>query len=57
MWTPSILEQPKPKSPEAVVDLLRGYLNAAFEKEISFLEINAVIDGKIQSISISTGLK
>ena len=44
----------EPKSDKAMVELLRGYLDKSFSEKITFLEITVRINGKEESISIST---
>ena len=44
----------KPKSDNCIGELLRGYLDRSFSEKITYLEITARIDGKDESISIST---
>jgi len=44
----------KPKSCQAIVDLLREYLKRSYTEEISFIEIDAVINGNAEKRNIST---
>jgi hypothetical protein len=48
------LPHKEPASKEAVVEILRGFLDQAFDEEITYLEINAKVAGEIRSISITT---
>jgi hypothetical protein len=48
------LPTPTPASNDSVVQLLRMFLELAFDKKVTFIEITAIADGKKDSISIST---
>ena len=41
-------------SNDSVVQLIRMFLELAFDKKVTFIEITAIADGKKDSISIST---
>jgi hypothetical protein len=51
------LEQPKPKSSQAYIEILRGFIDAAHDSEMTFLDIHAIIDGEIRAVSISSPIK
>jgi len=47
------VKKEKPKSCQAIVDLLRQYLQRSYTEEITFLEIDAVINGNTEKRNIS----
>lgn len=52
----SIKEVPEktPKSKQVIVDLLREYLQRSYTEEITFIEIDAVVNGCSEKRNIST---
>jgi len=46
--------KPKPKSRQVIIDLLRQYLQRSYTEEITFIEIDAVINGNAEKRNIST---
>jgi len=44
----------KPKSRQVIIDLLRQYLQRSYTEEITFIEIDAVINGHAEKRNIST---
>jgi len=52
----TIKEVPKenPKSCQDIIDLLREYLKRSYTEEITFIEIDAVINGNAEKRNIST---
>jgi len=47
------LEIEKPRSSEAIIELLRGLLDTAYDTKIEFIDISVKAHGKINSVSIS----
>ena len=43
----------KPKTCQAIVDLLREYLKRSYTEKITFIEIDAVINGNTEKRNIS----
>lgn len=48
------VEKTKPKSRQVIVDLLREYLHRSYTEEITFIEIDAVVNGCSEKRNIST---
>ena len=48
------IEPKKPKSRQVIIDLLREYLQRSYTEEITFIEIDAVVNGNAEKRNIST---
>jgi hypothetical protein len=51
------LKTPPPKSPEYYLEILTGFLEAARSGQMTFLQIDALIDGEIRSVCVGTRIK
>lgn len=48
------IEPKTPKSRQVIIDLLREYLKRAYTEEITFIEIDVLINGNPERRNIST---
>lgn len=53
METLKEMPKPTPRSHAAIVEILRGWLERAYDDNITYLEIQAIVDGEKRSISFA----
>ena len=46
-----------PVSPETYIAILRGFIEAAYEGKMTFLDISAIIDGEIRNVKFYSRLE
>jgi len=51
------VKPPKPVSSETYVEILRGFIEAAYDSKMTFLEITAIIDGEIRTVKFYSRLE
>lgn len=51
------IEKEPPASSETYIEILRGFIEAAYVSKMTFLEITAIVDGEIRTVKFYSRLE